>query len=64
MGIGTVNPGAKLEVAGPAGTSVRVTGPGGFGTTVAFDLATYDAGAGNAPSGSESSCPESPTVQV
>ncbi len=50
VGIGTVNPGAKLEVAGPAGTSVRVTGPGGFGTTVAFDLATYDAGAGNAPS--------------
>src|SRR6185503_17134650 len=50
VGIGTVNPGAKLEVAGPGGTSVRVTGPGGSGTTVALDLATYDPGAGNGPS--------------
>jgi hypothetical protein len=44
VGIGTTSPDVKLEVAGPSGTSIRVTGPGGGGTTVALDLATYDVG--------------------
>ncbi|MBI3879082.1 MAG: formylglycine-generating enzyme family protein, partial [Verrucomicrobia bacterium] len=49
VGIGTTTPNTALEVAGPNGTSIRVTGPGGVGATVALDLATFDAGAGNGP---------------
>lgn len=48
VGIGTATPGAQLDVAGASGTAIRVTGPAGGGSTVAYDLATYNPGT-NAP---------------
>jgi hypothetical protein len=48
VGIGTATPGAQLDVAGPSGTAIRVTGSAGGGSTVAYDLTTYNPGT-NAP---------------
>lgn len=52
VGIGTTSPATTLEVAssvtGSLGTTLRITGGGGSGTSVAFDLATYAPGS-NAP---------------
>lgn len=43
VGIGTTNlPATQLDVAGPSGTAVRIEGPGGSGTTVSYDLSTYN----------------------
>lgn len=53
MGIGTTSPVANLEVAssvtGTLGTTLRITGGGGSGTSIALDMATYEPSSGNAP---------------
>jgi hypothetical protein len=43
VGINSTNPETQLHVSGPSGASIRITGPGGNGNTVSFDLSTYDA---------------------
>lgn len=42
LGVGTTTPNKAIEVNVPAGNGIRITGPGGSGTTVALDLSTYD----------------------
>jgi hypothetical protein len=49
LGIGTTSPKTALQVNGTNGTSIRVVGPAGGGSTVAYDLSTYDPGT-NPPS--------------
>ncbi len=44
VGIGTTSPKTALQVNGPNGTAIRVVGPAGGGSTVAYDLSTYDPG--------------------
>jgi Chaperone of endosialidase len=44
VGIGTTAPKMALQVNGANGTAVRVVGPAGGGSTVAYDLSTYDPG--------------------
>ena len=44
VGIGTTAPKTALQVNGPNGTAIRVVGPAGGGSTVAYDLSTYDPG--------------------
>jgi|ERR1019366_8661465 formylglycine-generating enzyme required for sulfatase activity len=42
VGIDTATPETRLHVAGASGAAVRVTGGAGGGSTVAYDLSTYD----------------------
>jgi photosystem II stability/assembly factor-like uncharacterized protein len=42
LGIGTTSPSKVLEVSVPSGDGLRITGPGGGGTTVVLDLTTYN----------------------
>jgi|GEM_PF-2441706 len=44
VGIGTAAPKTALQVNGTNGTSIRLIGPSGGGSTVAYDLSTYDPG--------------------
>jgi len=44
VGIGTTSPKTALQVNGTNGTAIRVVGPAGGGSTVAYDLSTYDPG--------------------
>lgn len=44
VGIGTTSPKTALQVNGPNGTAIRVVGPAGGGSTVTYDLSTYDPG--------------------
>jgi hypothetical protein len=44
VGIGTTAPKTALQVNGPSGIAVRVVGSAGGGSTVAYDLSTYDPG--------------------
>ena len=42
VGIGTNNPQRSLELVVADGGGIRITGPGGTGTTVALELSTFD----------------------
>ncbi|MCP9841174.1 hypothetical protein KBY93_11100 [Synechococcus sp. J7-Johnson] len=48
VGIGTNNPQRSLELFVADGGGIRITGPGGPGTTVALELSTYDPSGWNA----------------
>lgn len=42
LGVGTTSPNKALEVSVPSGNGLRITGPGGSGTTVVLDMSTYN----------------------
>lgn len=42
VGIGVTDPSTRLELGAASGTALRLRGPGGVGTTLGIDFATYD----------------------